>query len=112
MKDQAILPDYLEETGNEESGNYDGLIRDMTEGQMGYTPPWAMWADEDGLLWLNGNYPCVPEPSGTSEMRVIKQNDGTCIVDIINCRGERWSKECNYFTEANMIPVSKLLGCS
>ena len=44
---QSMLPEDLEEI----------TVEDLLDGEVGYTLPWALTADEKGYLWINGQYP-------------------------------------------------------
>ena len=58
---------------------FEGLIRDMTVGQIGYTLPWALIFDENETSYLKLNYPISPSPCGTSRMpikRISPAKDG------------------------------------
>ena len=44
---QSKLPEDLEEI----------TIEDMLDGEVGFTLPQSLTADEDGFLWINGQYP-------------------------------------------------------
>lgn len=59
---QAVLPESLEEVG----------LKDLADGESVYTVPWAMYADDNGALWLNGNYHFEKSPGGTRQMKVTK----------------------------------------
>jgi hypothetical protein len=63
---QARLPDAL--TGP--------VIASMEFDSTCYAVPWAMWADEDGLLWLHPDYAVTPCIAGTSRMRIELRTDG------------------------------------
>jgi hypothetical protein len=60
----AYLPEEMEEVG----------LKDLLEGDVVYTVPWAMYAEEDGSLWLHGGYNFEYSPKGTLEMKVSKVN--------------------------------------
>ena len=47
-------------------------IKNMQDGMEAYTVPWAMYAERDGKLWLNGNYTIHTSPGGTVQMKVKK----------------------------------------
>jgi len=84
-------------------------IKDIPDGIHFYTVPWAMYADENGELWLNGNYNADKEKYGTVKMDVIRLF-GSYIVNITHCKDYKWNKEnpC-YAGEYTPIPVSKLV---
>jgi hypothetical protein len=64
---QAKLPSRLEATN---------AIDQMALGDVGYTPPWGMWVDNDRNCWLHPKYSLAEQPQGTSEMRVELREDG------------------------------------
>jgi hypothetical protein len=97
---QAVLPDSLERN----------TLSDLIIGETVYTVPWAMYAGQDGRLWLNGNYSIHHSSGGTAQMAVTKTKDGYT-VDISQCKDERWGRgEGNYVGGSAPIPVSKLVG--
>jgi hypothetical protein len=68
MTRQARLPKALRDATP--------TIATMQFGGTCYTVPWAMWADQDELLWLHPDYPVTVRPLGTSSMRVELHDDG------------------------------------
>jgi hypothetical protein len=97
---QAKLPKNLETTG----------LKDMKDGESAYTLPWAMYADEEGSLWLNGEYPVSEKEEKTSCMLVTKERDWY-IVDVSRCGEYTWSKGGGAFLgDFIPLPVSKLIG--
>ena len=52
-------------------------IKHLIPGETYWAVPWAMWADEDGNLWLNGNYSVHDGPGGTVQMEVwlVRDNE-------------------------------------
>lgn len=63
----SLLPEELEED----------TVRRMKSGDIGYTVPWAMWADAKRQLWINNGYSVEPNPFGTACMKIkrVIQND-------------------------------------
>lgn len=63
-------------------------IADMQIGEQGYATPWGLGIDGNGDGWLNSNYTVEPQPGGTAQLLVIRNEDG-------------WWAEitpgCNYF---------------
>jgi|WetSurMetagenome_2_1015567.scaffolds.fasta_scaffold371585_2 hypothetical protein len=59
---RAKLPPSLEEVN----------LKSLCNGMSVYVVPWAMYAEEDGSLYLNGNYTFSPRPGGTENMKVTK----------------------------------------
>jgi len=95
----ARLPDELVQCG----------IKDMIEGEVGWTVPWAMYADYDGSLWLNGSYTLQENPGGTVEMMISKKYN-QYIVDITHCLEWKWNKGTPGFVgDFEPIPVSELI---
>ncbi|MHC4620578.1 MAG: hypothetical protein ACYTEQ_22755 [Planctomycetota bacterium] len=66
----------LPETYEEET------IIGMLPGDVGYTVPWAMWADKERELWVNGNYTIDSKPGGpgrTTNMRIERTKIGVIV---------------------------------
>lgn len=64
---QSILPETMER--NE--------IADMLTDETGYTVAWAILADNNGLLWIRGDYSVSEQPSGeTVRVRIQRTRDG------------------------------------
>lgn len=49
-------------------------------GGHGYTQDWAIWVDEAGDWWINGNYTVESRPLGTADTLVVANGDGTVTV--------------------------------
>jgi hypothetical protein len=99
----VYLPEELEE--NE--------IGCMMDEESGYTVPWAMYADQNGQLFLNEKYTLQDNPRGTASMKISKI-DSKYIVDITNLgfeHGFKWSRGSSdsYVGGCNGIPVDKLI---
>lgn len=62
---QATIPDELEVI----------TLEDTVNGESVYVVPWALYADNDGYLWLNGGYTFENYPRGTSRMKVSKKKE-------------------------------------
>ncbi len=96
---QATLPVELE----------DKMLRNLPKNQRVYTTPWAMYADADGKLWLNGNYTYTAKPQGTSELLVWYDDEGY-ICDKTKCANYRWTRGTPCFMGTHEpLPVSKLI---
>ena len=54
-------------------------ISGMPVGESGYTVPWAMWADLNRVLWINGNYSIHKKPHGTVCMFVERTKEGVVV---------------------------------
>lgn len=65
----TLLPETYEED----------TIERMLPRETGYTLPWAMWADSNRVLWINGNYPIYKEPFGTSHMLIQRTPTGVIV---------------------------------
>jgi hypothetical protein len=96
----AILPEELEENTLEYLPNEETV----------YTVPWAMYADEMGRLWLNGNYSYFYDLCGTLQM-IITKKDNNYIVDITQCKDHKWSRnrEPGFNGSFNPIAVYQLI---
>ena len=64
-------------------------IAAMPDGEAGWTVPWAMWADEDMRLWVNGEYATHPSAGGTAQM-FVRRTSGGVKVDITAC-DHKWT---------------------
>ena len=51
-------------------------IKHMIPGEVWWTVPWTIWADEDSNLWINGNYVVRDKPFGTADTAVWVVADG------------------------------------
>lgn len=76
----SLLPDHMEED----------TIKRMNVGDWGYTTPWAMYAERDRTMWINGNYTIDKSPGGTVQMLIRRMSDGV-EVDLSTIRGEQYS---------------------
>lgn len=54
-------------------------IAGMLPGDKGYTVPWAMFADEDRILWINAGYIVTDEEQGTSHLSIERTKDGVIV---------------------------------
>lgn len=61
----TFLPEELEQI------TIDGLL----EGESAYVVPWAMWADSERTLYINGNYSAHFQAGGTVHMRITRRGD-------------------------------------
>lgn len=98
----VFLPEHLEEVS----------IKDMIAGEIGYTVPWAMYAERDGSLWLNGNYSFRGDPGGTVQM-IIERTGGGYAVDIsrVDKSMRHWSSTGPHYSgEFPPLPVVELRG--
>ena len=95
--EQATLPRSREEA----------TIGSMVAGDSGFAVPWAMYADSDGRLWLNGKYPIRGTYGGTSQMKVKCDPDGYK-VDASCSDGHAWTRgDCVYAGGNHPLPVAK-----
>ncbi len=85
-------------------------LHDILVGETVYTVPWAMYADENCDLWLNGNYSFYDSPMGTATMSVSRTKRGY-IVDIFSCSGHYWNcSKPAYVGKFVPIPVIEIKG--
>lgn len=82
-------------------------ITDMKSGDTGWTVPWAMFADNDGRLWLRDNYTVRAQPGGTVQMMVTKLGD-RLVVDLQNV-DDRWNRPRSK-SSSDGLPVYGLAG--
>lgn len=76
----ALLPEHLAEIS----------LQDLILGETGWIVPWAMYAEKDGTLWLNGNYTFQEKQAGTASM-LVERVEGGYSVDLHQCQDERFS---------------------
>ena len=82
-------------------------VADLYDGEIGYTVPWAMFADPSGKLWIVGTYSVYDKPGGTVRMK-IKYEDGMVHVDKSSIQGETFTPGRPAYagvTENDYIPV-------
>jgi hypothetical protein len=74
------------------------MIKDLKNGEIGYTLPWALSAFRYGCLGINGEFPVDPKPRGTLSLR-IRNLCGIVLVDKSTAEGDykdpssRWPPE-------------------
>jgi len=84
-------------------------LRDIPENTTGYTVPWAMVEDDNGLLWLNETFEYFDHMSNSNVLKVTRRDNGWK-VDI-----RIWTNHntCYYYTKVidrNIhSPVTKLI---
>lgn len=61
---QGFLPEDLEEV----------KISSLFDGEVVYVVPWAILADEAGMLWIRGDYTFAREPRGTSHVQIVRSD--------------------------------------
>jgi hypothetical protein len=54
-------------------------IYGMSVGEKGFTVPWAMWADADRVLWINGDYTIHKEAFGTAHLYIERTKEGVIV---------------------------------
>jgi len=64
-----MLPESFEEN----------TIEQMLPGDRGYTVPWAMFPDQNRVLWINGHYTIDSEPFGTGHMLIERTKTGVIV---------------------------------
>ena len=79
-------------------------IKHMIPGEVWWTVPWAIWADEDLNLWINGNYDVFDGPRGTVDTEVWLVGDGR--YGVRHTRNHRWRpKSSDHAWAASSFPV-------
>lgn len=108
-KEMAMkLPSTLQRQARLPASKQEEVIADMQPGDSGWTMPWAMYADNDNALWLNGSYTIHAQPGGTVEMRVWRDaGDGYWRVDASRCDRHRWGRGGGCFMgDFKPIPIA------
>ena len=98
----VILPEHLEEI----------TIKDMIIGESGYAVAWAMYAERDSTLWLNGDYTFDKEPGGTADMKIERVNGGFKVdISKVDLDSRKWSSSGPGFSDSfTPVPVVELIG--
>ena len=65
------------------------VIENMSNGDMGYTLPWGLFAYPERKLHLVGTFPLLKEPEGTATMKV-ERKDGEFIVHEHSLNGAKY----------------------
>jgi hypothetical protein len=108
---QSHLPEYLLYTPDEKVRKETGKtkrknISDMKIGEKGYTYPWAMNVDENGLCWIKLSYPCLKEAGGTVHMR-IQRVKGGFLVSLASIKRKEYTplplKSYNEYTPVQLV---------
>lgn len=100
------LPKMTHATLPEEMGTASRSIAAMDVGDIGWTVPWAMFADDERRLWLNGRYALHAQPGGTAVMAVWRGEDGWH-VDASRCDpDQRWGTGNHFVGGANGVAVA------
>lgn len=80
-------------------------IKDMAFGESGFAVPWAMYADEDGDLFINGGYTVDEQSGGTCRM-LITMGIGKILVKQYTISDEKYTPgQPNYFGDFTSIPA-------
>lgn len=66
-------------------------IKDMKNGEYGFTVPWIMWRDINGQFWLKGDSILHKNQGGTVEMQVFKYKE-KYYIDTSAC-DQIWNKQ-------------------
>lgn len=66
---QSRLPEELEEV----------TVSSLLDGETAFVVPWAIVADEEGHLWIRGDYRFTHEPHGTSHVEISRQGDSISV---------------------------------
>lgn len=77
-------------------------LEDLPVGGSAWTLPWAMYADKDGKLWLDGKFPAMKSAGGTVCMLVYRKEQGF-VVNVSETRDdESWDGRRSL---ANVLPL-------
>ncbi len=81
-------------------------IKLMSPGEVWWVVPWAMYADEDRILWINGSYTINTRPGGTVQLRIQRTRDGVNVIEE-SIKEHRYSpgKPC-FVGEFTPLPVN------
>lgn len=95
--EQSKLPDQLKEQ----------TIDEMPQGVF-FTVPWAMFADKDGRMWINGKYTYDRRPRGTVQLKITREpKSGHILVDKNSIGDHRYSRSGDTFVGgASWLPVT------
>jgi hypothetical protein len=94
------------------SGIQSETIGDMQPGDEGWTVPWAMYADSQSRLWLNGSYTLSVLSRGTVQMHVWRSDqDGLWRVDTRRCKHEWSHGDPCYTGRYQPVPVAEITCC-
>lgn len=93
IKVQSLLPENMETI----------TISSLMEDETVYIVPWLIVADEEGRLWIRGDYSFSREPQGTSHVKVTRSGESV-IVDKDSI-GDHTYKRCPLDRESSMLPV-------
>lgn len=61
-------------------------VRDLTEGEAGYTLPWALIYCADGRVLIRGDYPVARQPQGTSMLPIVRDGGRLVVVGKVPAR--------------------------
>jgi hypothetical protein len=48
-------------------------ISALQEGEIGFTLPWAVFVQEDGICWIRGDYPLYSHPTDNAVLRIRRE---------------------------------------
>lgn len=81
----------------------------MLIGEECWVTPWAMYADTNSSLWLNGSYSIHNNQVGTARMKIKRTEDGY-LVDVSKCADYGWKPTGpGYATSFTPLPVIQLV---
>jgi hypothetical protein len=88
-------------------------IQDMAATETCYTVGWGMWEDLEGHYHLNPDYSVTAVPTGTSHMKIQRNDDDSFTVWVDNDEEEKYSKvEAPSYAgqeNAKWLPVAKVI---
>ena len=93
---QSILPETFEQE----------TIIGMLPGDTGYTVLWAMWADENRVLWINGDYSIHKSPGGTVHMKIKRTIDGVVVKEATIEDHKYMAGPSSWDMSPNKLPVT------
>lgn len=93
VKVQSRLPEDLETI----------TISSLMEDETVYVVPWSIVADEEGRLWIRGNYRFSREPQGSSHVKVTRSGESV-IVDKDSI-GDHTYERSPLQRQSSMLPV-------
>ncbi len=97
---QSVLPEAYEES----------TIMGMLPGDVGYTMDWAMWADADRVLWINGRYPIIRDPRHDNlrpaAMKVERTVDGVIVYEATLGNAKYQPGESSWDNSDAKLPVT------
>jgi hypothetical protein len=87
---------------------YERNIGEMATHEEGWCLPWAMYAESDGSLWLNGLKTVWADPQGSMCIHICREREGF-VVDVSHT-DYKWPRETTYLDGNNPLPVIEIKG--